>query len=126
MSNSIIAIAVGGSLGCLLRWFLSITLNSLFPSISARHFGRQPHRELSDRCLYSVSQQPSEACSRVETVDHHGLSRGLTTFSTFSAEVVTLLQQGRHLRASGAISVHVRGALVMTQRHQLAGRLRLA
>jgi CrcB protein len=39
---------------------------------------------------------------------------GLITFSTFSAEVTTLIQEGRMLSALGAISTHVIGSLVMT------------
>jgi CrcB protein len=38
----------------------------------------------------------------------------LTTFSTFSAETVTLIQEGRLLWAIGAISLHVAGSLAMT------------
>ena len=38
----------------------------------------------------------------------------MTTFSTFSAEVVTLLQQGRPAMAGGAIAVHVVGSVGMT------------
>ena len=43
-----------------------------------------------------------------------GFLGGLTTFSTFSAEVTTLIQEGRILWAFGAISAHVIGSLVMT------------
>ena len=43
-----------------------------------------------------------------------GFLGGLTTFSTFSAEVTTLLQQGKILWAGAAISVHVVGSLLMT------------
>ena len=43
-----------------------------------------------------------------------GFLGGLTTFSTFSAEVVTLVQQGRMLWAAVAISAHVVGSLLMT------------
>jgi len=43
-----------------------------------------------------------------------GLLGGLTTFSTFSAEVVHLLQNARYGWAAGAASLHLFGSLAMT------------
>jgi CrcB protein len=43
-----------------------------------------------------------------------GFLGGLTTFSTFSAEVTTLIQQGRLAWAGATISAHVVGSVAMT------------
>jgi CrcB protein len=43
-----------------------------------------------------------------------GLLGGLTTFSTFSAEAVTLLSRGQYGWAATHVLVHVLGSLAMT------------
>jgi CrcB protein len=43
-----------------------------------------------------------------------GLMGGLSTFSTFSAEIVQHLQQGRLNWAAGEIAIHVTASVVMT------------
>jgi CrcB protein len=43
-----------------------------------------------------------------------GFCGGLTTFSTFSAEITVLLQQGRVSWALGAAATHLVGSILMT------------
>lgn len=114
MWKSIIAISVGGSLGCLLRWFLGTMLNRYFPAI--------PPGTLASNLIAgyiigaaiaffaSFSGLPAEWRLLVIT----GFCGGLSTFSTFSSELVTHLQEGRPLWACGAAAVHLVGSVVAT------------
>ena len=114
MFSSILAISLGGSCGCLLRWFLGNRLNSLFPllppgTLTANLLGGY----LIGLAMAFFAGHPGLPPQwRLLVIT--GFLGGLTTFSTFSAETATLLQQGRWLWACGAISVHVVGSLVMT------------
>jgi CrcB protein len=119
MWRSIAALAVGSVAGGLLRWTLSLQLNALFPSI--------PPGTLLANLLggYIVGVAVAYFASAPDIAPEWrlliitGFCGGLTTFSTFSAEVVTLMQQGRLLWAIAEIGVHLGGSLVMT----LAGML---
>jgi fluoride exporter len=114
MGMSIIAVCAGASLGALLRWVLGLWLNALFPAIppgtlAANLIGGY----LVGLALALFAHQvalPPEWRLFVIT----GFLGGLTTFSSFSLEVVLLLQQGRLLLAMGAIGAHVLGSLLMT------------
>jgi len=114
MAKSILAIACGAALGALLRWFLGLKLNSFFPAIppgtlAANLIGGY----IIGLAIAYFAWAPSVAPEwRLLIVT--GFCGGLTTFSTFSAEVVTLLQQGRLLVALGAVGVHVGGSLFAT------------
>jgi CrcB protein len=114
MVKSILAIACGAALGALLRWFLGLKLNSFFPAIppgtlAANLIGGY----IIGLAIAYFAWAPSVAPEwRLLIVT--GFCGGLTTFSTFSAEVVTLLQQGLLLMALGAVGVHVGGSLFAT------------
>jgi CrcB protein len=114
MGKAMLAIALGASAGAVLRWLLGVKLNSLFPAIplgtlSANLVGGY----IIGFAIAYFAQMPNLAPEwRLLIIT--GFCGGLTTFSTFSAEVVTLLQQGRLTWAMGAISIHVAGSLLMT------------
>ena len=112
--NTVIAICFGASTGALLRWLLGLKLNSLLPAlplgtlaanliggyvigVAMAHFATAPAIPAEWRLLIIT-----------------GFCGGLTTFSTFSAEVVVLLQQGRLALAGGTVAVHVIGSVTMT------------
>ena len=114
MLASITAISAGASAGAILRWVLSTRLNALFPSI--------PMGTLAANLLggYLVGiavawfmdhpALPPELRLLVIT----GFLGGLTTFSTFSAEVVLLLQRGQAGWTLATAALHLFGSLALT------------
>lgn len=114
MLGSIFAISLGAALGALLRWALALWLNGLFPAVPpgtllANVVGGYLIGLAMALFAHQVALPPEWRLFAVT-----GFLGGLTTFSTFSAEVVLLLQQGRLLWAAGAIGLHVLGSLLAT------------
>lgn len=114
MLNSILAISLGASLGAITRWLLGTSLNAIFPTIPpgtvvANLLGGY----LMGVALAVFANHPGIAPEwRLLIIT--GFLGGMTTFSTFSAEVTTLIQQGRLVWAIMAIGIHVAGSLMMT------------
>ena len=114
MMLAITAVGLGAALGALLRWGLANGLNHLFPALppgtlAANLIGGYLVG-LALAVFAQVPQLPPEWRLFIIT----GFLGGLTTFSTFSAEVVAALQQGRTAWAVATIGGHVLGSLAMT------------
>lgn len=114
MIYSIAAIVAGAGFGALLRWFLGLKFNSLYPAI--------PMGTLSANILGGYLIGIAIAFFSTNTALSPewrlfiitGFLGGLTTFSTFSAEIVTAIQEGRLSHAAMGTLLHVGGSLVMT------------
>ena len=114
MLQAIFAVGLGAALGALLRWGLGIGLNHLFPvlppgTLAANLLGGYLVG-LAMAFFAQTSAVPPEWRLFVIT----GFLGGLTTFSTFSAEVVISLQHGRLGWAAATVTTHVLGSLAMT------------
>ena len=112
--KSLIAVFIGAGLGALLRWWLGLTLNSCFPRIppgtlAANLIGGYIIG-VAVACFATYSELAPEWRLFIVT----GFCGGLTTFSTFSSEIVALLQQGQALNACGAAALHLAGSVLMT------------
>ncbi len=114
MFHSILAICIGASLGAVLRWFLGISLNTLFPAIPPGTLVANLVGGYLIGVAIGLFAHHPELAPEWRLFIITGFLGGLTTFSTFSAEILTLLQQGRILWAAGAIGLHVLGSLIMT------------
>ncbi len=114
MLKSLIVIAVGASLGAWLRWLLGMKLNALFPTIPpGTVVANMVGGYIIGLAIAFLAASPTLSPEwRLLIIT--GFCGGLTTFSTFSAETVALLQEGRLLWALSSISLHVVGSLAMT------------
>jgi CrcB protein len=97
-----------------MRWGLGVFLNPLFPTLPLGTLAANLVGGLlmgfAMELLTRHAVLPAEARLLVTT----GFLGGLTTFSTFSAEVVTLLTRREYLWGSIAVGAHVMGSLAMT------------
>ena len=114
MWKSIVAISVGGSLGSLLRWWLGMMLNAHFPTmppgtLTANLVGGYIIG-LAVAFFGTYTALSPEWRLFVIT----GFCGGLTTFSTFSAEVVRLIGRHDYGWALAAASAHLAGSLILT------------
>ncbi|WP_449550449.1 fluoride efflux transporter CrcB [Lelliottia amnigena] len=114
MLQLLLAVFIGGGTGSVARWFLSMRFNPMHQAIplgtltanligafiigmGLAWFNRMTHIDPMWKLLVTT-----------------GFCGGLTTFSTFSAEVVFLLQDGRINWALGNIAVNMLGSFAMT------------
>ena len=109
-----IAIGVGAALGAWLRWGLGLWLNAMVPNLpmgtlTANLMGGY----LVGLALAFFIQYPGLSPEwRLLIIT--GFLGGLTTFSTFSIEVISLLSRGQYSWAAAIIATHLVGSLVMT------------
>jgi CrcB protein len=111
---SIAVISAGAAAGALLRWVLGTQLNALFPSLPPGTLvANLVGGYLIGVAMAVFAGNPALAPEwRLLTVT--GFLGGLTTFSTFSAEVVSQLMTGRIAWALSTIMAHVLGSIAMT------------
>ena len=108
-----LAICIGASVGALARWCLGLWLSpgGLIPwgTLAANLLGGY----LVGICIAVFQAMPQiDPVWRLLLVT--GFLGGLTTFSTFSAEVVTHLMEARYGLAAGIAAMHVAGSLLLT------------
>jgi len=112
--RSTVAICAGASLGALLRWWLGLALNGLFPTVPPGTLAANLAGGYLVGLAIAFFATYSAIAPEWRLLVITGFCGGLTTFSTFSAEIVALLQQGRTAWAMGAAAVHLAGSVLAT------------
>lgn len=111
---SFFAIGIGAALGAWLRWGLGLWLN---PAITELPLGTLAANLIGGYLIglavaFFIQQPGLSPEWRLFIIT--GFLGGLTTFSTFSAETVTLLLRGQYAWGVGIVAAHLGGSLLMT------------
>jgi CrcB protein len=120
--SGVLAVGGGAAAGAWLRWGLGALLNPVFPTVPLGTLAANLIGGLlmgaAMEMLTRHAALPPEARLLIAT----GFLGGLTTFSTFSAEIVTLLLRREYVWGSIAIGGHVVGSIAMTLLGLVAAR----
>jgi len=109
-----VAVGGGAAAGAWLRWGLGVLLNPVFPSLPLGTLAANLIGGLMMGFAMEVLTRHAMLRPEIQLLVTTGFLGGLTTFSTFSAEVVTLLMRKEYLWGTFAIGAHVIGSLVTT------------
>ena len=112
--SGFVAVGVGAAVGAWLRWGLGMALNPLFPTLPLGTLAANLIGGLLIGFAMELLTRHAVLPPEVRLLVVTGFLGGLTTFSTFSAEVVTLLLRREWLWGSITIGSHVLGSLAMT------------
>jgi CrcB protein len=110
----ILAVGVGAAAGAWLRWLLGLLLNAYMPSIPPGTLAANLIGGYVIGAAIAFFSLVAGVAPEWRLLIITGFCGGLTTFSTFSAEIATLFQEGRLGVFAGAIALHVGGSLTMT------------
>ncbi|SDY16628.1 CrcB protein [Lysobacter sp. yr284] len=111
---SAVSIFIGAGLGALLRWWLGLALNPLFPTLPMGTLAANVLGGLLMGLSMAVFAQYETLPLALRLALTTGFLGGLTTFSTFSAETSSLLLRGEYGWAGAIVAAHVGASLLAT------------
>lgn len=112
--NGFLAVGVGAAMGAWMRWGLGLMLNATLPALPLGTLAANLIGGYFMGLFMGLFSMTSTFSPELRLFVMTGLLGGLTTFSTFSAEAVTLLSRGQYGWAATHILLHVLGSLAMT------------
>ena len=114
MGSGFVAVGLGAALGAWARWLLGLTLNPLFVALPLGTLAANVIGGYLIGVAVGLFHFNAQWPLALKLFAITGFLGGLTTFSTFSAEVVERMLAGQPLLAIGLASVHLVGSLTAT------------
>ena len=114
MIAKLIAVGVGAAGGAWIRWGLGLALNSVVKNFPLGTFVANLIGGFLIGVAVEFFSQNAELSPEWKLLIVTGFLGGLTTFSTFSAESVQLLQSARYGWMALHVGFHTAGSIVMT------------
>lgn len=114
MWMSFLAVSTGAVIGANLRWLLGLWLNSSYHAIPPGTLVANLAGGWLIGLLIGYFSHGTTLAPEWRLFAITGLCGALTTFSTFSLEMLTALQEGKWGMALAGILLHVIGSILMT------------
>lgn len=111
---ALIAVGIGAALGAWLRWLLGMLMNPLFPTLPLGTLAANLLGGLLMGFALGAFAHFQSLSLEWRLFITTGFLGGLTTFSTFSGEAVTLLLRQQYAWFAAQVGVHVVGTLAAT------------
>ena len=108
------AVGIGAALGAWLRWWLGVAMNALVPGLPMGTLAANLIGGYLVGIAVTVFGQYGAFAPELRLFVITGFLGGLTTYSTFSAESVSLLTTGRYGWAFAHTLAHLLGSIAMT------------
>jgi len=111
---SFLAVGLGAFAGAVVRWLLGIALNPILPTLPLGTLVANLGGGLVIGMMLGLFAHYETLPIAWRLAITTGFLGGLTTFSTFSAETVTLFLRQQYGWTAAIIAAHVVGSLLMT------------
>ena len=112
--GSWLAVGGGAAVGAWLRWGLGTVLNPVFPTLPLGTLAANLVGGLMMGLAMELVTRHALLAPELRLLVTTGFLGGLTTFSTFSAEITTLLLRREWLWSVLGVALHVVGSLLLT------------
>jgi CrcB protein len=109
-----LAVGAGAAIGAWIRWWLSIALNPVLPSLPLGTLAANLVGGYLMGLAMAIMEHFQTLSPELRLLVTTGFLGGLTTFSAFSGEATTLLAQQQYGWLAALTTAHVAGSILMT------------